>query len=263
MKSVYVILALLSLVSEVFTVECDDGYFLDGNNQCQVCSFNCKTCITKSTNCISCNAGYFLPSPTGEGECQPCGFGCSSCTTGGCTGCYTKFFFEDNNCLACLPNCATCTSNSTCLRCSDGYTITTSADGSLVSCTLKDNDIRYTGILIYIIISGTLIFFLIETIRFNNSEDKERYYLGYKKQSFSELSTSRYTNISLEVANLNQTPVKTADPSKLADGIKTPNSSDDGGKLGTPAEVEPAEQPAPRLTRNMGILDTLNNRFSL
>lgn len=40
--------------------ECDEGYYLDRNNQCKVASAYCKTYNKMTGQCTECNAGYFF-----------------------------------------------------------------------------------------------------------------------------------------------------------------------------------------------------------
>lgn len=244
--------------------DCPDGQYSDGSGLCKPCSLNCKTCVTSASNCKSCNFAYNLPSPTGEGECIPCGFGCSSCNNNGCTGCYSMFYFENNNCIACLPNCASCTSSFNCLRCSNGFFLGNDLNTGSNVCSVKDNDVSYTGILIYIIISGVLIFFLIETIRLNKDENKERYYLGYKRQRFSELVSGH--NLSFQ---LNQGDRDSANPEEAEkdrannqDGME-PDSQDGVADQPPGADARASIRQSTRLQRNMGVLNSLNNRFSM
>jgi proprotein convertase subtilisin/kexin type 5 len=80
-------------------------------NACTLCSYPCVTCEVLSTNCTSCEVGYYLNAI--DGTCLQC-VGCSLChpTVGTCMGCPTGQYLNNSNiCTLCLnisSHCAIC-----------------------------------------------------------------------------------------------------------------------------------------------------------
>ena len=97
---------------------CQSHYFFEG----EICSkwdYNCKECITTSTNCTSCNTGKYL----NNSQCLPCNSNCYECenSPGHCTACETGKYLSYSLCNPCSSNCKTCETKSTnCLSCYDG-----------------------------------------------------------------------------------------------------------------------------------------------
>ena len=102
---------------------CNDGYYLNKDNECERCNTNCKTCSVDSSYCITCRANHFVNSDNVcesvkeiEESCQvliASGVGCAICNDG--------WFKDGLSCESCLPECQTCNNNFNCIECKDGY----------------------------------------------------------------------------------------------------------------------------------------------
>ena len=112
-------------------VYCKEGYYgtyEDGNSHptnCFKCQLShCKTCI-KSTQCESCEIGYYLK----NSNCEICDSNCKTCTDSKsyCTSCEDGKNLSKAKCLQCNPNCKTCkTTAIDCLNYNDGYYLSSS-----------------------------------------------------------------------------------------------------------------------------------------
>ena len=60
--------------------ECPIGTFKSNNNKCENCDDNCKTCDKNSTECKSCNIGFYLNEK--EQKCNNCSLNCKECSKG-------------------------------------------------------------------------------------------------------------------------------------------------------------------------------------
>ena len=124
---------------------CYVGYMLDSNtNTCLICGTNCLTCdVTNTKLCFTCAVGSFLSGT----ECLPCDSMCVSCqgTAKSCQSCPPGEFFNPSSakCSSCPRNCATCTDESTCTLCRNGFALSgTSCRSCVISCSTCDpNDI--------------------------------------------------------------------------------------------------------------------------
>ena len=44
------------------TCICGPGFYNNGSTICPICNIKCATCVTSSTNCLTCAAGYYMAS---------------------------------------------------------------------------------------------------------------------------------------------------------------------------------------------------------
>ncbi|ELP95310.1 protein serine/threonine kinase, putative [Entamoeba invadens IP1] len=97
---------------------CDIGYYTD-SQICFNCNENCTSCITTSSQCISCKDGFYL------GENKKCISNkelfvkCEKLSTvsSGCYQCKNGYYRSGLDCIECLSNCSTCNTKSKCLTC--------------------------------------------------------------------------------------------------------------------------------------------------
>ncbi|OAF67853.1 hypothetical protein A3Q56_04419 [Intoshia linei] len=85
--------------------KCGKREFLDSPNedrQCAKCHKSCKTCIERSTNCLTCNSDKFM---TENNVCSPCHRSCKKCngsTANDCTHCDEyRYLNDDSECAIC------------------------------------------------------------------------------------------------------------------------------------------------------------------
>ena len=137
---------------------CTEGQIADGNGGCvtPVCSKDsdcpagkqCENAGTVDAGCVSCKENEPCPTcPTGyvsdgKGGCKPgCTFtnkatcvsgtaNCAACSSVGgcfeCTACKTGYTLSGSTCVACKtvnPNCEQCSSETSCVKCEDGYKV--------------------------------------------------------------------------------------------------------------------------------------------
>lgn len=131
--------------------KCFNGYYLSGG-ACVPCDYKCKTCLTTSTNCVTCpplsfrtltaatcpcNSGY---ADAGIAVCQTCSttlIGCTACLStavcttcnaasnfqlvGGACICISHYFLQAGVCQPCTSPCDSCLGTSTtCTACPAG-----------------------------------------------------------------------------------------------------------------------------------------------
>ncbi len=124
---------------------CEEGYFLNYRDQCEVCADGCVQCNADA--CTKCADGLFMDG-TGEcveacGErtfvkvtthlsmCKPCLEGCSECdSVTECTAVDRGYHIVSGIPVQCAPKCLHCTADE-CLECLDNLFI--SADGICVN----------------------------------------------------------------------------------------------------------------------------------
>ena len=136
---------------------CADGYYLNSNNVCVVCTefhANCAAC--NSTKCTSCS-GDFIVNATGTNCVRECNIvGCIDChNTTVCNLCAPNSDFSSDltacpclsgffrtgttaNCSACIANCASCSAATGCTTCNNGYRFNSNSS----SCVLSENYVR-------------------------------------------------------------------------------------------------------------------------
>ena len=142
---------------------CKPGWFLNSTTGiCDQCSFKCIECLS-SKACSKCPIGYYLNK---SGQCLQCSFGCMSCIKNEqiCDKCFPRFYFINRGCQNCTANCEKCDNENVCLSCAKGYKKIT---GNSDVCYLASTDFNIVGLLFYTLISGLLIFFLVETVNRN------------------------------------------------------------------------------------------------
>ncbi|MBL8783297.1 MAG: DUF4215 domain-containing protein, partial [Deltaproteobacteria bacterium] len=127
--------------------DCNDGFGLNGSNQCVACADNqygdgqtCTTC-TAMPGCLSANLRCDDPSGANV-TCTTCSAGYKK-LNGVCVACQPGEFGDGNTCTACdaVPNCAsghvTCTSaaDETCDQCDVGFKV---QGGACVACASNE-----------------------------------------------------------------------------------------------------------------------------
>ncbi len=103
--------------------QCEPGYFISSLMRCQACISNCTACSNNAT-CDTCNSGYFFNLTSLQ--CDPCFTNCLSCIQGQCNKCIPGYYPAINICYACinyLPNCISCSSSTSCVKCAYGYAV--------------------------------------------------------------------------------------------------------------------------------------------
>lgn len=116
------------------TCVCSPGTYLIGST-CRACDVNAvyilsqRTCVCKGgwygtfDRCSQCPSSCATCSGPGNDQCITCPvnsqFSNGFCTSSSCpSGYYTD---GNNNCQACLNNCAVCSNASSCIQCNPGY----------------------------------------------------------------------------------------------------------------------------------------------
>ncbi|ELP93617.1 proto-oncogene tyrosine protein kinase FER, putative [Entamoeba invadens IP1] len=104
---------------------------------------NCTSCVSTSSQCISCKNGYYL------GENNKCISNeelikkCEkvAIVTSGCYQCREGYYRVGLDCIECISNCSTCNTNSKCLTCNSTNYKTQDGDcipqSSLIGCQLE------------------------------------------------------------------------------------------------------------------------------
>lgn len=100
-------------------ISCLPSYYLDSNGAtCISCDPNCNTC-SSTTKCSICNDGYYM----NNYKCFKCMAQCSTCVnSNACTACLSSnmyFNISTAVCMLCPTGCLTCTNSSYCLTCGD------------------------------------------------------------------------------------------------------------------------------------------------
>ena len=138
---------------------CADGYYLNSNNVCTLCTEWHSECLTcNSTKCTGCG-GEFVVNSTGTNCVPKCSItGCVLCfNSTACTlcapnsdfskdlascPCYEGFFRTGTgttaNCSACIANCASCSAATGCTTCNNGYRFNSNSS----TCVLSENYVR-------------------------------------------------------------------------------------------------------------------------
>ncbi|RDX41022.1 hypothetical protein OH76DRAFT_257034 [Lentinus brumalis] len=96
--------------------KCADGFFLNSDGSCEVCSLGCTQCADGSGDCISCKSG-FTQNANDRTQCIA-----QQATTSTGTVCPDGSFSDGTSCQPCSPLCQTCTgsSSSDCIICGSG-----------------------------------------------------------------------------------------------------------------------------------------------
>ena len=99
---------------------CKSGYTLSGF-QCITCStidLDCRTCDETITQCTSCGPGRYLL----NNVCLECSSGCDTCTDDSkCEKCMEGYFVNANGgCTPCMASCKECKDSFTCDKCHEG-----------------------------------------------------------------------------------------------------------------------------------------------
>lgn len=103
---------------------CPTGKYLSGSS-CVSCKTGCSACSSSSV-CSSCQPGYYKSGST----CNTCNSRCATCYGSLSTNCYTcnSGYYADstyNTCSSCSKGCATCLSSSSasCTSCESNYSL--------------------------------------------------------------------------------------------------------------------------------------------
>jgi len=129
-------------------IACPNGDYLSAS-QCLAC-FGCKTCVSTSSNCLSCvlpkllninNCVDSCPNGTWEkssdNTCQICDSSCKTCSAGAasdCSSCNDGDYLKGTTCLSCSSICKTCAiSQTNCSSCNSGSFLLSS--NCLLQCT--------------------------------------------------------------------------------------------------------------------------------
>jgi len=90
----------------ICAIECDENEFLDDNDTCRTCAYECSSCWGPGNDqCYECDDGF---------ELQELDFGEFICR------CPTGLYLDNNNCVACDDNCYDCLEAADdCIACAD------------------------------------------------------------------------------------------------------------------------------------------------
>ncbi|CAD8118190.1 unnamed protein product [Paramecium sonneborni] len=114
---------LLVLIFTQLCQSCDDGQYLDSDNQCQQCDYSCEKCEIQSINCISCIIGMYLS----DSQCLPCQIPCKTCVDNNskCQSCVDGYYWDySSTCNECTKPCFNCHESSDfCLSCQPNFQI--------------------------------------------------------------------------------------------------------------------------------------------
>jgi hypothetical protein len=96
-------------------VNCEQNYFLNSNNQCNICSENSFLCkLSPEINeieIIQCTPSYYFNPKTNS--CVKCKDHCLKCSPNGCLECFDGYSLFEGTCVACVdPNCLKCRESS-------------------------------------------------------------------------------------------------------------------------------------------------------
>lgn len=130
---------------------CETGYGLSITGSCLPCLSNCRVCSgLQQSICIECGQGFYLNSNYG---CSLCSMGCSACTPAGCTTCLSGYNLAvSNGATICAPlcnfPCASCNNNSpnSCTSCLFGYTLSGTTCTVSTCSTDSTNSCYYCGV---------------------------------------------------------------------------------------------------------------------
>lgn len=119
---------------------CDAGYYLTSAQKCKPCALNCDNCSMSANNCTHCSSNSYLL----EGECFPCYATipfCVSCQMVAnqftCLNCAAFMFVSpDNTCQPCSLGCQNCSSSLACSSCQLYYFLTNTS--SCQSCNMPN-----------------------------------------------------------------------------------------------------------------------------
>lgn len=124
---------------------CENGYFLNQNNLCSICSVsNCLSCSISDSICDICDTknGYWPNTDSTQcGLCENLFQNCKNCAFDPvslktiCNSCEDGSFLSGNLCTSCDTNCLTCSeSASTCLYCDSTQGLFLSSESTCLSC---------------------------------------------------------------------------------------------------------------------------------
>ncbi|KAL4454048.1 hypothetical protein ABPG73_009847 [Tetrahymena malaccensis] len=123
-------------------LSCNNGYYLNASNQCQLCQAPCGNCIDSSTKCLSCIPVQNYTFDSSNNSCNLiCDTSCKTCSlpnnSNSCLSCNNGYYLNaSNQCLSCQAPCGNCIDSPTkCLSCTPAQNYT--FDSSSNSCNLK------------------------------------------------------------------------------------------------------------------------------
>ena len=114
-------IAYIYIADNINCLACKPGYY--GPMCSNRCGTNCKndTCDSVTGTCEECKPGYHLK----NGLCNPCPYKCKTCSNDTyCRDCVDGFFVgsrRDGQCIKCPVNCKTCKNGTRCTRCKKGW----------------------------------------------------------------------------------------------------------------------------------------------
>ena len=118
----------LNLYQNECMVDCPSGYYIDNNNTCSQCNYECAECSNSET-CTACQSNELLY----QSNCLLCDVLCQTCsiTTDNCLSCYTGTYLYENNCwTTCLDGYWSDPSDNTCKVCDSSCEQCTGGGGS-------------------------------------------------------------------------------------------------------------------------------------
>jgi proprotein convertase subtilisin/kexin type 5 len=112
-----------------FSLTCLSGFTPSSGGVCSACSSNCVKCdINKAGSCDSEGCGTGFAQYGSSLLCVACFNGCAGCDSdpNSCTSCLESQYLSNGKCLPCSANCLSCSNSSSCSKCQQGYTPTSS-----------------------------------------------------------------------------------------------------------------------------------------
>lgn len=98
--------------------ECNDGYFLDPEGYCLICSIGFVNCLS-SNHCLKCKDGFILD----DLSCKKCPNFCLDCINSEeCSICEERLYLASyNTCEVCSDHCKICINENKCQFCGERF----------------------------------------------------------------------------------------------------------------------------------------------